>query len=186
MQRRLQWKAVEAEQCARQEAEGQTRLARQREEAEARRHLEEKEAARKIATSLKREFDKEQTRLEREAAFERAEAARRIKAARLEGEWERKVAVAVFLMEHGFTRVRGPKRCFVNTTYPVHRAAKTGDVQMGEWLLLEGADPWQTNSAGLTAAQVARKHESKGSHSAVLRVLAARVGNGSVARAAGA
>jgi len=102
---------------------------------------------------------------------------------RQEQEPRRKVAVAAFLMDHGFTGgVCGPKRSVLNMTYPLHRAAKLGNAAMGRFLLQEGADPAQTNTAGQTAAQVARKHDSDGSHAAVLRVLGAAAASRSAAR----
>jgi len=102
---------------------------------------------------------------------------------RQEQEQRRKVAVTAFLMDHGFTGgVCGPKRSVLNMTYPLHRAAKLGNAAMGRFLLQEGADPAQTNTAGQTAAQVARKHDSDGSHAAVLRVLGAAAVSRSAAR----
>mmetsp|Transcript_46479 Transcript_46479/g.99525 ORF Transcript_46479/g.99525 Transcript_46479/m.99525 type:complete len:257 (-) Transcript_46479:372-1142(-) len=88
-------------------------------------------------------------------------------------ERRRKTAVAAFLLANGFTGgASGPKKGFINTTYPLHRAAKRGNANIVKYLLQEGANPSQKNSAGRTPAQVARKHDRNGSHAAVLRVLA--------------
>lgn len=91
-----------------------------------------------------------------------------------ERERRRQTAVAGFLQEHGFLGgISGGKRNLMNTTYPLHRAAKLGDAQMVEWLLVEGADPFQTNSAGRTPAQVAQRHDRTNSHRKVLQLLSA-------------
>jgi len=106
---------------------------------------------------------------------------------RQEQEPRRKVAVAAFLMDHGFTGgVGGPKRSVLNTTYPLHRAAKLDNAAMVSFLLHAGADPAQKNTAGRTAAQVTRRHASDGSHAAVLRVLGAAAAAASRSAARGA
>jgi len=106
---------------------------------------------------------------------------------RQEQEQRRKVAVTAFLMDHGFTGgVGGPKRSVLNTTYPLHRAAKLDNAAMVSFLLQAGADPAQKNTAGRTAAQVTRRHASDGSHAAVLRVLGAAAAAASRSAARGA
>merc|ERR1711976_209667 len=84
---------------------------------------------------------------------------------------ERTGAVAAFLKEHKFKSTTAAKKTIMSTTYAIHTAALRGDEKMVRMLLDEGADPEQKNSAGKTAAQVAQKKDSKGSHAAVLRVL---------------
>lgn len=85
----------------------------------------------------------------------------------------RKEAVAAFLLKHHFHKgVCGPKRSFFRrTTYPLHCAAKLAMPGMVEMLLVEGADPIQKDSKGHTAVQVARRHDTHGSHTLVLRLL---------------
>lgn len=158
---------------------------RARQESEARLRGDAEEAERQERARLQQEEQQRREEAEREERRQLEERAAaellRREAARAESERQRRAAVAGFLKEQGFTGgVRGPKRNLVNTTYPLHRAAKLGNAEMAEWLLAEGADPLQTNSAGRTAAEVARRHDAKASHSSVLRVLggnaAVRVG----------
>mmetsp|Transcript_27262 Transcript_27262/g.69908 ORF Transcript_27262/g.69908 Transcript_27262/m.69908 type:complete len:256 (-) Transcript_27262:126-893(-) len=183
-----------AEERAHQEREAQLKREQEEEEAqhhEARARAERMREAREARATAEREEHlrlKEETRLaeeEQEAARRAAaqEAARRAEALRLEQELARKAAVAAFLKAHGFIGgACGAKKNLMNSTYPLHRAAKTGNSQMVEYLLLEGANAMQTNSAGRTAAQVAQRHDSKDSHTDVLRLL----GTSGVRRAGGA
>eukprot|EP00406_Dinophysis_acuminata_P041156 CAMPEP_0179365452 /NCGR_PEP_ID=MMETSP0797-20121207/82555_1 /TAXON_ID=47934 /ORGANISM="Dinophysis acuminata, Strain DAEP01" /LENGTH=211 /DNA_ID=CAMNT_0021080949 /DNA_START=1 /DNA_END=634 /DNA_ORIENTATION=- len=152
-------------------------------EQEVARQLElEIEHARREAEELERrerEEAEERERRERAAAEERqrrrqeeaesAAAARRAEAERLAREQEQQALVKVFLKEHGYSGVGVPKRTMLQTKYPIHTAAKTGDPRVVEALLAAGADPAQKNSAGLTAAQVARQRNKNGSHANVLR-----------------
>mmetsp|Transcript_4314 Transcript_4314/g.12210 ORF Transcript_4314/g.12210 Transcript_4314/m.12210 type:complete len:240 (+) Transcript_4314:79-798(+) len=179
-----QQQLIEQEQCRRQGEEEAEERARQEHEAQLKREQEE-EARRRLQAQREREAcevreREERLRLEEEArlaeeAAQRAdveETARRVEARRAEQERARKAAVAAFLKTHGFTGgVSGAKRNLMNSTYPLHRAAKTGNAQMVEYLLLSGADAMQTNSAGRTAAQVARRHDSKNSHANVVHML---------------
>lgn len=103
---------------------------------------------------------------------ERAESARRAEAKRLaEEQQRRKTALDAFLVEHGFTGVGIAKRTMMKTTYPIHVAAEIGNAEITEMLLKEGANPMQKNSAGKTAAQVAKRNDRDGSHAGVLLLL---------------
>eukprot|EP00445_Apocalathium_hangoei_P004431 CAMPEP_0203844550 /NCGR_PEP_ID=MMETSP0359-20131031/3274_1 /ASSEMBLY_ACC=CAM_ASM_000338 /TAXON_ID=268821 /ORGANISM="Scrippsiella Hangoei, Strain SHTV-5" /LENGTH=255 /DNA_ID=CAMNT_0050759517 /DNA_START=90 /DNA_END=859 /DNA_ORIENTATION=+ len=166
------------EQCRPKEQEEER--ARQKREAQLRREREEEgeEAEDPHRQKEQRECEErlrleEQVRAAEEVAEEAAQGAFAEKAARRAGQdRKRKAAVAAFLKMHGFTGgVSGAKRNLMNSTYPLHRAAKTADAQMVEYLLMEGADPTQANSAGRNAAQVAQSHDSKCSHAVVLRIL---------------
>mmetsp|Transcript_88215 Transcript_88215/g.284933 ORF Transcript_88215/g.284933 Transcript_88215/m.284933 type:complete len:189 (+) Transcript_88215:268-834(+) len=171
------------EQCRPKEQEEER--ARQKREAQLRREREEEgeEAEDPHRQKEQRECEErlrleEQVRAAEEVAEEAAQgafaekAARRAEALRAEQNRKRRAAVAAFLTMHGFTGgVSGAKRNLMNSTYPLHRAAKTANAQMVEYLLMEGADPTQANSAGRNAAQVAQRHDSKCSHAAVLRIL---------------
>lgn len=166
------------EELARQEREAQLR--HEREALDRARRQQEEAARRELEAQRLRELEEEKSRQEERARQEKAQAAaekeaqRRAEAARAEEDRKRRAAVSAFLKEHGFNGgVRGPKRSIVNSTYPLHRAAKLGNVQMVQWLLQEGADAGQTNSSGRTAVQVARKHNVKNSHAEVLEVLSA-------------
>mmetsp|Transcript_88216 Transcript_88216/g.284935 ORF Transcript_88216/g.284935 Transcript_88216/m.284935 type:complete len:252 (+) Transcript_88216:105-860(+) len=155
------------DESARQEREAHLRR-EQEEEAEARlRQKDQREREERLCLE-------EQAQVAEEAAQHAVaeKAARRAEALRAEQNRKRRAAVAAFLTMHGFTGgVSGAKRNLMNSTYPLHRAAKTANAQMVEYLLMEGADPTQANSAGRNAAQVARRHDSKCSHAAVLRIL---------------
>mmetsp|Transcript_40240 Transcript_40240/g.86358 ORF Transcript_40240/g.86358 Transcript_40240/m.86358 type:complete len:258 (+) Transcript_40240:266-1039(+) len=84
---------------------------------------------------------------------------------------QKKARLEAFLKENGFKDgVNGHKRNFVNTTYPLHRAAKKGDADMVALLLEHGADRTQVNSAGRTAEEVALRHNAGASHYHVLKV----------------
>lgn len=162
--------AEEAEEEARrraQEEEEEARLRqqlRQEEEEEAQRRAQEREARERVEAEARREREAQAQR-EREEA----EALRRAEAERVQE--ERKTAVAVFLKQNKFTGAAAPKTTMLAKTYPIHCAAIKGDEQMVRMLLEEGADPAQKNSSGKTAAQVAQKKDSKGSHAGVLRAL---------------
>lgn len=86
-------------------------------------------------------------------------------------ERERKVAVRAFLQEHGFRGVKVPKRNMLKATYALHRAVERGIPHIVGMLLEEGADPSQKDSAGMTAAQIAREKDKDGSHAGVLHML---------------
>mmetsp|Transcript_28419 Transcript_28419/g.91486 ORF Transcript_28419/g.91486 Transcript_28419/m.91486 type:complete len:256 (+) Transcript_28419:71-838(+) len=157
------------DESARQEREAHLRR-EQEEEEEAEAHLRQKDQRERE----ERLCLEEQAQVAEEAAQHAVaeKAARRAEALRAEQNRKRRAAVAAFLTMHGFTGgVSGAKRNLMNSTYPLHRAAKTANAQMVEYLLMEGADPMQANSAGCSAAQVAQRHDSKCSHAAVLRIL---------------
>jgi hypothetical protein len=132
-------------------------------EAEAARLIAEEERLVEEARQAELAFEAEQLR-----QGELAEAARLEEEARVES---RKATVAAFLKQHGFSDVSAPRRKFLKTKYPIHKAAKEGDSSLVEMLLLEGADPKQKDSRGKTAAQVAHAKDSKGSHSSVIALL---------------
>lgn len=56
-------------------------------------------------------------------------------------------------------------------TYPLHEAAREANLAIVETLLREGANPFQKNSSGKTAVEVAEKVNQKSSHAAVLLAL---------------
>jgi len=92
---------------------------------------------------------------------------------------ERRLALSRFYRRWGFEGPNHP-RCNgcgifgLTTTYPLHQAAELADVRVIEMLLKEGAELGKKNSAKLSAAQVARRMNSRGSHRAVLRALSAK------------
>jgi hypothetical protein len=173
----------EAQRCAEEEEEEAQRRAEE-EEAEARRlaAAEEEDRRQRAEAELQQRLveeerlREEQEAREREAHRQRVEAECRAEALRAEEErkcqiQERKDVVAIFLKEHKFKDVTAPKSSFGSKTYPVHLAAKLGNQQMVQMLLLEGADPLQKDSAGKTPLQVAQKKARDGSHLGVVRVL---------------
>mmetsp|Transcript_107860 Transcript_107860/g.300751 ORF Transcript_107860/g.300751 Transcript_107860/m.300751 type:complete len:471 (-) Transcript_107860:217-1629(-) len=94
-----------------------------------------------------------------------------VQAEHVEREHQRKALVATFLKDHGYSDVKAPKRTMLKTKYPIHTAAKQGDLQMVKMLLEEGADPTKKTSWGKTAIQIAKAKDKRGSHAAVLRAL---------------
>jgi len=84
---------------------------------------------------------------------------------------ERRAQVDAFLKTERFAGVSSAKRRMMKTTYPLHRAAETGNSKMVEYLLAEGADPAQVDSSGRTAAQVAARKNKRGSHGGALTAL---------------
>jgi len=170
------------EQRQQQEAELELQRQKEREEAERRRQEAEAKAIREGAEAEARRMQAEQERRAEEARraeeLRRAEEARRREAeeaARAEAERvaeeKRKAAVAAFLKEYGFTGVNAPRKKLMKTNYALHKAAKLGDTQLVEMLILEGADTKQKDSRGKTPAQVATAKNSKGSHLSVISML---------------
>lgn len=148
-------------------------------EADAARLREEKakweEEKRKVVLRLERrdrlEADK-RARAEQAAKFEleAAEAARVAK--------ERRQAVDAFLSQNGFKDISSRRRRLMKITYALHVAIKKDDLRMAFFLMQEGADPTQKDSAGLTAAQLLQRRYSSRTWSAtdddpVTRLLAA-------------
>mmetsp|Transcript_74997 Transcript_74997/g.217692 ORF Transcript_74997/g.217692 Transcript_74997/m.217692 type:complete len:241 (+) Transcript_74997:58-780(+) len=176
---------VRAEEESRRQEEQEKELrAAEEEERRARldeRHRAEEDACKEVERlqnqRLAQEaFEREQARLQKEA--EEAKEA--------EEERARKASVAAFLRGKGFTAgAGGPKKSLMGTTYPLHEAAKAGNVELVRMLLKEGAAPSQKNSSGKTAAQVAEKSNKRGSHSAVLSALAGCEGDAPSGRIGG-
>lgn len=160
-------KEVEAQWLASKELE-QKRAEEQRrreEEAERQRRREEEEARRRDEA---RRAEEERRRI----AEAEAEARRKAEAARLERERKRKVAVAAWLAKNGFTDdVNTPKKTYLKSKYPIHTAAKQGNIEITEMLIEEGANRAQPDSKGKTALQIARLKNTNGSHDGVLEVL---------------
>merc|ERR1712232_1269528 len=100
-----------------------------------------------------------------------AEAAQQVEVERQMQEQKRKALVAAFLKKHAYNDVCIPKKTMLKTKYPIHTAAKMGDLNIVTALLEEGANPAQKNSAGQTAVQIAEQRNKKGSHAKVLRIL---------------
>uniref|UniRef100_A0A7S1W878 Uncharacterized protein n=1 Tax=Alexandrium catenella TaxID=2925 RepID=A0A7S1W878_ALECA len=183
------WKGAE---CARMEEEQLQQQMREEpqcrvEEAEcARIAAQEEQLQRECAAELQAEREREQREREEELRVqrEREEELRRCeedaRIAQEREQWRRKRTLRQFYKDHGFLGANQPRkgRCFVwgsGTTYPLHCAAELADVRIVTLLLQEGASASQTNSAGETAEQVARRKNKAGSHDAVLRALS---GNG--------
>ncbi|CAJ1426485.1 unnamed protein product [Effrenium voratum] len=83
-----------------------------------------------------------------------------------------KIELSAFLEREGFAGVNEPKRVgFFGSTYPLHKAAEMADEDLVRVLLAEGADPGLTNSAGRTAAEVAKKKDHCGSHAMVFNLI---------------
>lgn len=179
-------KREKEEERLRKEQEAQVR---EEEAARLKEGLEEEEARRKAEEAerlAKEEIAQRQQRAAEERSRREAEAratAMQERLSRKEEAKQRKVEVAAFLKKGGFSDVNVPKRSFFSKTYPIHRAAESGDDKLVAMLLQAGANAAQKNSAGRTAAQVAAKNNTKGSHNKVLSILAAP---GSALRAGGA
>jgi len=131
-----------------------------------RRHQQEAEEAQRKQEEEKEEAQRKQETEQREC--ERLEQEQRLK---------RRAALDEFYQRYGFDGVNQPRKggaCQVlktNITYPLHQATELGNEQLVEYLLQEGAQVHQMNSAKLTAAQVAKKKDKGGSHAEVLRLL---------------
>jgi len=161
----LELQRKRAEQEARCQKEAEEKAARERAEAEARRVLAERERQAEEARRAQ-----ELKRAEEARRREAEEAARRTEEERVAQE-KRKAAVAAFLKEYGFTGVNAPRKKLMKTNYALHKAAKLGDTQLVEMLILEGADTKQKDSRGKTPAQVATAKNAKGSHIVVIGLL---------------
>lgn len=61
------------------------------------------------------------------------------------------------------------------TVYPIHVAARVGDVEVIRLLLKERADPWQKTSAGRSPAELAFESDKFGSHREVCDILRGKV-----------
>lgn len=92
--------------------------------------------------------------------------------ARLKKEQDQK-KVDDFLRANGFSSACAPRRKLFKTTFPLHLAAEKGDVEMTDLLLQAGARRAQRDSGSKTAKQIAEAKDVNGSHSAVVRRLAA-------------
>ena len=65
----------------------------------------------------------------------------------------RKNEVMAWLKKQGFSGVNVAKKSFFSSTYPLHKAAETGNAAMVTGLLEQGANVSQKNSAGKTAKE---------------------------------
>jgi len=160
-----------AEEAQRRQQEAELELQRKRAEEEARRQKEAQEkAARERAEAEARRVQAERERQARQAEEARRAEERREEEERVAQE-KRKAAVAAFMKEYGFTGVNAPRKKMMKTNYALHKAAKLGDAQLVEMLILEGADTKQKDSRGKTPAQVATAKNAKGSHIVVIGLL---------------
>ncbi|CAK9088329.1 unnamed protein product [Durusdinium trenchii] len=85
-----------------------------------------------------------------------------------------------FLKQHGFKDVNDPVRdpCTAwlrrETIYPIHLAAKTGDLKVLLLLLASGADPEVMSSSGRKAWHFAKEANKDNSHRDVLQLLSSQ------------
>lgn len=86
-------------------------------------------------------------------------------------ERERREKVGAFLKAHRFSGVNAKRGWFFSYDYPLHCAARHGDVEIVRLLLLSKAVPKQRDSDGRTARQVAKRENYLGSHKAVIKAL---------------
>jgi len=159
-------KEVHSQWHAKEEMDRKKEEQRQR-EAEAERLRIQKEEERQRAEEQKRKMQEEQ---ERKAAAD-AEARRQEEAERLQREQKQK-SVATWLSQNGYGGdVNTPKKTYMKTKYPIHTAAKQGNIEMTEMLIEEGAICTKPDSRGRTAFDIAGRKNTNGSHNAVLDVL---------------
>jgi hypothetical protein len=87
-----------------------------------------------------------------------------------------RAALEMYLIDHAFIGVNTPKwkitATGVKKTYPIHVAAKKGDVKFLQSLLDNGADVKKKDSRRRTAYDIARKFNYNHSHTGVLQVFA--------------
>jgi hypothetical protein len=76
-----------------------------------------------------------------------------------------------YLTQNRFTDVNALRKSTWKAKRPLHSAVKANDVEIVRCLLLAGADPTLTNSAGQTPCQVAQSLNKNASHAAVLAAL---------------
>mmetsp|Transcript_116576 Transcript_116576/g.341179 ORF Transcript_116576/g.341179 Transcript_116576/m.341179 type:complete len:230 (+) Transcript_116576:1-690(+) len=139
-----QWRAGDE---ARQAQEEEAALRKKAEEAEAR-HAETRRVAEQAR--IQREERERQAELEEQA--KRAELAQR-----------RRSRIDIFLKEHGYTNgINGFKKTCMKKKYPIHSAAKRGDVEILEILILEGANVSEKDSKGKTALDIAQQKKLTG------------------------
>mmetsp|Transcript_76828 Transcript_76828/g.167941 ORF Transcript_76828/g.167941 Transcript_76828/m.167941 type:complete len:326 (-) Transcript_76828:58-1035(-) len=86
-------------------------------------------------------------------------------------ERERLEKVNAFLKAHGFAGVNARRGWIFSYDYPLHCAAKHGDLEMVKLLLASKAVRRQRNSEGCTARQVAKNQNFRGSHGDVIKAL---------------
>lgn len=159
--------------------------AKRKVEEEQRRKAEEaqkQEAARRAEKEAEERRQKEQEEVKRLAELEKAKEAAAAAAAAEAADVEkkrqdeevaaRKNATMAWLKKQGFAGVNKPKKSlFSGTTYPLHKAAETGDAKIVGGLLEQGANPAQKNSSGKTAQEVVMKKKKADSHKEVLELL---------------
>ena len=78
-----------------------------------------------------------------------------------------------FLRRYHFVDPVTPRRAsvFAKELYPIHVAARIGDVCLLRSLLASGADPEQVNSSGQRALDIARRNNRGASHQEAMELL---------------
>jgi len=148
----------------------------QRRQVEAERAEQEEERLRTEEQMLQQEKDRLLELMAREETMMQEKAKRLAIVAAQEEEQRRKTAVDAFLKERNFHAVNEPRSagwsvCKAPTLFPLHVAAESGDLQMVDMLLKEGADACLQTSVGKTALDVAQDRDHDGSHAAVVKLL---------------
>jgi len=156
-------KVEEEQRCKAEEAQKQEAARRAEKEAEERRQKEQEEVKRLA------ELEKAKEAAAAAAAAEEADAEKKRKDEEVAA---RKNETMAWLKKQGFAGVNKPKKSlFSGTTYPLHKAAETGDAKIVGGLLEQGANPAQKNSSGKTAQEVVMKKKKADSHKEVLELL---------------
>ncbi|CAK9078770.1 unnamed protein product [Durusdinium trenchii] len=163
--------AEEAEAKRKVEEEEQRRKEENlKKEEAARREKEAEERRRKEQEELQRQADEEKAKEVADAAAA-AESERKLAEKAEQEAAARKNDVMAWLKKQGFTGVNNPKKSLFSTTYPLHKAAESGNAKIVGGLLEQGANPAQKNSAGKTALEVVMKKKKADSHKEVLALL---------------
>jgi hypothetical protein len=153
----------------RREEEARILAQRRGEEEEQARRLEEQ---RRAAADAELQRQQELARKNAEEAEARRKAEEEENARRLEEQMRLdSQKLDAFLKEHGYTGANVKRTKMLKSKYPLHTAVKKNDPDLVRILLAAGADPGAKNSAGLTAAQLAKKTDKKGSHASLLLTL---------------
>jgi len=109
------------------------------------------------------EGERKRRAAENEAFWSKAKGALRDK--------DRLEKVAAFLKREGFPKDVNGRKGWWSFTFPLHSAARQGDVEMVRLLLESHAVRRQRDSQGRTARQVAKEVDFVGSHAEVIRIL---------------
>eukprot|EP00913_Durusdinium_trenchii_P002181 g2013.t1 len=166
-------KVEEEEQRRKEENLKKEEAARREKEAEERRRKEQEERPignRAQFQELQRQADEEKAKEVADAAAA-AESERKLAEKAEQEAAARKNDVMAWLKKQGFTGVNNPKKSLFSTTYPLHKAAESGNAKIVGGLLEQGANPAQKNSAGKTALEVVMKKKKADSHKEVLALL---------------